>query len=162
MKEKTKIFRPKVDSWAIGLAFAIVLIGSIAVSIEVMALNEPYLIAANLVAMVSVNMIIIVFLWTTHYEITSQELVISMLFIKWRIKFEDIEYIEQGGMHALSASVITTRLRMAFSKDNLRIGVKNHLFKEAIVSPKEKREFIDLLENLRLARQIAGADNQSN
>ena len=152
--QKRTIFRPRLDAWAIALALLVLFVGDLIVTIEVIALNEPYLILANFAAIVSVNVIILTFLWTTHYEITETELIISMLFVKWKVKFEDIEYIEQGGMHALHSSSITPRLRMAFSKDNLRIRVKNHFFKEAIVSPREKRTFIDLLENLRLAKQI--------
>lgn len=121
-----KVFKSKIDWW-----FGLVLVYPIFVSIKSLLEGEWI----GLLGLGVVVGLILVFSKTTRYIINENQLIVkSTWIVNERIEISKIKKIEKSNSILSSPALSLERLRIRYNK-----------FDEILISPKEKKEFIDEL-----------------
>lgn len=120
------VFKSKIDWW-----FGLVLVYPIFVSIKTILEGEWM----GLLGLGVVVGLILVFSKTTRYIINQNQLIVKSTWIVYeRIDISKISKIEKSNSVLSSPALSLDRLRIRYNK-----------YDEVLISPKEKKEFIDLL-----------------
>jgi hypothetical protein len=121
-----KVFKSKIDWW-----FGLALVYPIFLSIMSMLEGEWI----GLLGLVVVVMLVLIFSKTTRYIINENQLIVkSTWIVNERIDISKITKIEKSNSILSSPALSLDRLRIRYNR-----------FDEILISPKEKKEFIDVL-----------------
>ena len=132
-----QIFRSKKDWWV--LAFLVCMTGlllQLLMTMQAKGNIEAYpLHTATYIATIFVIWWPVV---NTRYVVDDETLIISCMFLKWKIKLVDIQNIEPTSNSVSSPALSLDRLKIEYQKDG-----KN---KFVLVSPKNKEKFCQALK----------------